>query len=211
MASAVAEGDDGEAQLLPEEAAQISRAVESRRLEFATGRACARRALQALGFEAATILRGGHREPLWPPGVVGSITHCAGYRAAAAAMKSTLLALGIDAELHERLPTGVLQRVSLPEERDWLSRAPAGLCWDRILFSAKESIYKAWFPLTQRSLGFGDASISFEPVANTFRARIRATMSAEPAGELSTLSGRFLVRRGLVLTAVALPRTSPAP
>ncbi|MGA2024504.1 MAG: 4'-phosphopantetheinyl transferase superfamily protein [Steroidobacteraceae bacterium] len=207
VASAFARSDDPEVLVLPEEAALVGRAVESRRLEFLTARSCARRALQALGLPAAAILRGRHREPIWPPGVVGSITHCPGYRAAAAALSSDMLALGIDAELHESVPAGVLERVSVPEERDWLERAPAGVHWNRVLFSAKESIYKACFPLTRRALRFEDAVVSFEPLTGRFEARLRAAALGELGRELQRLTGRFLVRDGLVLTAVAVPRS----
>jgi len=206
VASASAQGDDPEARVLPEEAALVDRAVESRRLEFLTARSCARRALQELGLPAAPILRGRHREPIWPPGVVGSITHCPGYRAAAAAMSRDMLALGIDAELHESLPAGVLERVSVPEERDWLERAATGVHWDRVLFSAKESIYKACFPLTRCPLRFEDAVVSFEPETGHFQARLRAAALGELSRELERLTGRFLVRDGLVLTAIAVPR-----
>jgi 4'-phosphopantetheinyl transferase EntD len=185
--------------------------VDSRRLEFTTARACARRALQALGLTPTPILRGHHREPLWPPGVVGSITHCAGYRAAAAALNSHMLCIGIDAEVHESLPAGVMQRVSLPQERAWLAMAPPEVCWDRVLFSAKESIYKAWFPLTQRPLGFEDASVCFQPLAGTFRVELRTELPIDLAHALEAFSGRFLVRNGLVLTAIALPQVQIAP
>ena len=184
----------------------MGQAVESRRREFLTARSCARRALQELGLPAAPILRGRYREPIWPPGVVGSITHCPGYRAAAAARSSDMLSLGIDAELHESLPAGVLERVSVPEERDWLERAAGGVHWDRVLFSAKESIYKACFPLTRRPLRFEDAVMSFEPLTGSFQARIRAAALGEHSRELERLTGRFLVRDGLVLTAIAVPR-----
>src|SRR5690242_4153856 len=82
-----------DAALFPAEAAQIQGAVEARRREFATGRHCARQALAALGVPATPLLSGGHREPLWPAGVVGSITHCTGYRAAAVAPDERLAAI----------------------------------------------------------------------------------------------------------------------
>lgn len=84
---AVAEsfGDLPDAKLLPEEEAIIARAVPRRRREFAAGRWCARAALAQLGEPPVPILRGPQNEPQWPAGIAGSITHCAGYRAAAAA------------------------------------------------------------------------------------------------------------------------------
>jgi 4'-phosphopantetheinyl transferase EntD len=70
--------------LFPEEAA-ISRAVEKRRRDFRTVRHCSRRALRELGVPPTAVAPGERRKPVWPPGVVGSLTHCTGYRAAAVA------------------------------------------------------------------------------------------------------------------------------
>src|SRR5882672_7976907 len=92
--------DDPHAAPLPEEEALIDGAVAPRRSEFATTRSCARQALHRLGVPEGPILRGPKREPLWPPGIVGSLTHCTGYRAAAVARASDVLAIGIDAEPH---------------------------------------------------------------------------------------------------------------
>ena len=197
-------GEDAHGQLLAQEAAQIQGAGHSRRREFTAARSCARRALRQLGLPETAILRGEHREPLWPAGVVGSITHCPGYRAAAAAKIADALALGIDAEVHDKLPANVLERVSNPEERAWLSSAPKGLHWDRVLFSAKESLYKAWFPLTRRKLGFDEVSVSFEPGSGAFAARLRVAPVSGPDLQFCTFAGRFLVDNGLVLTAAVL-------
>ncbi len=79
------------------------------------------------------------------------MTHCAGYRAAAVARSRDLLTVGIDAEPHHVLPPNVLGYVALHEEQDRLidlSAADSRICWDRILFCSKETVYKAWFPLT---------------------------------------------------------------
>ncbi|MGW2842916.1 4'-phosphopantetheinyl transferase superfamily protein [Streptomyces sp. NPDC001493] len=69
-------------------------------------------------------------------------------------------------EPHSPLREGILPAVSLPAERDHLAllstRRPS-ICWERLLFSAKESVYKAWFPLTGQSLGFDEADITFRP------------------------------------------------
>jgi 4'-phosphopantetheinyl transferase EntD len=147
------------ATLFPEEEELVARAVPKRVAEVTTVRACARRALGELGLPPVPILSGPSREPLWPAGVVGSLTHCAGYRAAAVARASELASFGIDAEPHGELPEGVLERVALASEQAALPGLPPGVHWDRLLFSAKESVYKAWFPLAGRWLGFEDARL----------------------------------------------------
>jgi 4'-phosphopantetheinyl transferase EntD len=196
--------DDPHASLLPEECAQLGRAVESRVREFATARWCARRALGQLGLPPTPILRGPDREPLWPSGVVGSITHCSGYRAAAVSVDADVLAVGIDAEVDAKLPADVLERVCVEEEIAWVARAPVGTHWDRVLFSVKESIYKAWFPLTHRWLDFEDVSVTVNPAEGSFRARLLIDPPAIDGRPLVGFAGRFLVGSGLVLTATTV-------
>src|SRR5206468_2745795 len=106
--------------LFPEEEALIAAAVDKRRREFATARGCARSALAALGIEPAPILAGERGAPRWPPGIVGSITHCAGYRAAAVSSARDMITIGLDAEPDQVLPDGVLNAISLPGERSRL-------------------------------------------------------------------------------------------
>jgi 4'-phosphopantetheinyl transferase EntD len=214
VASAEAFDDPPDAVLYPEEVEVISRAVDKRRREFRTVRHCARGALRQLGLPPAAVLPGERGEPQWPAGVVGSMTHCGGYRAAALARSSRLRALGIDAEPHEPLPEGVLDAISLGEERDRLSQlaATAGAaCWDRILFCAKETVYKAWFPLTHRWLGFEDAAVTINPgttdsAEGTFSVRLLVAGPTIDGAELTRLDGRWLCADGLVLTTIALAR-----
>lgn len=189
--------------LYPQEAAAVARAVEKRRTEFRTTRICARRALQRLGAPVGVIGTGHRGVPLWPEGVVGSMTHCDGYRAAAVAWRADVAALGVDAEPNDVLPEGVLDLVTVVAERPHLAGLPTaeGVCWDRLLFSAKESVFKAWYPVTRHELTFREAALEFDPTARTFVARLLVQDS--PFG--SALFGRWRCDRGLVVTAVVIP------
>jgi 4'-phosphopantetheinyl transferase EntD len=198
--------DCAQARLFPEEESIVACAVQSRRLAFATARACARRALAGLGCEPVAIPRDERGAPLWPAGVVGSITHCAGYRACAVARARDVITLGIDAEPADALPGRVLERISSAPERTGLCALAAAhptVCWDRLLFSAKEAVYKAWYPLTGRWLDFGDAVITFDP-AGTFAAELLVPGPLLAGRPLGSFAGRWLTGDGLVLTAVAL-------
>ena len=213
IASAEAFHDTPGDVLFPEEEASVARAVAKRRGEFTTARACARRALESLGLPPAPIPRGERGAPQWPPGITGSITHCAGYRAAAVARVSDFLSIGIDAEPNGPLPRGVLDTISLPSERRMLSdlaEAEPGISWDRLLFCAKETVYKAWFPLARRWLGFEDAEFVIGASDGSFGARILVPVpeGAEPLA-LESVPGRWLVSDGLVVTAMALPVSRP--
>lgn len=192
--------------LFAEEEQAVGRAVEKRRREFTTARACARAALRQLGEPPQAIPTGPRGAPQWPPGIVGSITHCEGFRACALARDTELATLGIDAEPNEALPDGLLADIALPEERTQLAalaRDAPGVSWDRLLFSSKESVYKAWFPLAERWLGFEDATVAIDPLAGTFSARLLVQGPTLAGRELTGFSGKWLVRDRLVLTAIA--------
>jgi 4'-phosphopantetheinyl transferase EntD len=202
-------GDVLDIELFPEEEAVIAKAVGKRRREFTTARACARGALAKLGLPAVPIVPGPRGAPQWPSGVVGSITHCAGYRAAAVAHAGDVVTIGLDAEPHAPLPKGVLDAVSVADERARLAALAAArpdVCWDRLLFCAKETVYKAWFPLTGRWLGFEDASVTIDPDGHTFTARLLVDGPIVNGSAITGFEGRWLVRDGLITTAIVIPR-----
>lgn len=203
------------AALHPVEAEQIAGAVERRRVEFASARACAREAMTRLGVPAAPVVRGGKGMPVWPAGVVGTLTHTDGLRAAALAPADRVRSLGLDVEVHGSLADGVLEAVSLPEEAAWVRAAHSDMPsvhWDRLLFTAKEATYKAWFPLTRRWLGFADARITLVPdrlddevVTGALRARILVDPHPVDGGaDLVDFHGRWVVRDGYVASAIVL-------
>ena len=76
--------------------------------------------------------------------------------------------------------------------------------WSRLIFSAKESVYKAWFPVARRWLGFEEATVAIDPAAGTFHARLTVEPPGRRAG--ANIAGRYLIEDGLVLTAIAVPR-----
>jgi 4'-phosphopantetheinyl transferase EntD len=250
-------GDPEDAVLMPGEEAVIARAVDKRRLEYITTRHLARTALTRLGFPPVAIGTGGNREPLWPAGVVGSMTHCRGYRAAAVARVGAgggggvggvgglrgpgavagrlgaVVGLGIDAEPHGPLPEGVFDTIARPDEMPALAELAAErpqVRWDRLVFSAKESVYKAWFPVARRWLGFGEASVAFVPdegmsgtVSGAGMVTADGTMSQagtmvgsgtmsgtftarilQSGAPITQMTGRWTIESGLVLTAVTL-------
>lgn len=161
--------EDRRAELLPEELPAVARAVEKRVAEFSTGRYLARRALAARGLPVAAIPRADDRQPRWPAGVLGSITHAGDLAIAGIADSAALLGFGIDLEealrvtgpLHDKLFTGA--------ERERIATADQRLAG--LMFSAKEAGYKAVFPRAGRFIGFQEAEVLVDWPARQFRLR----------------------------------------
>jgi 4'-phosphopantetheinyl transferase EntD len=199
--------------LFPEEEAVVAQAVHKRRREFAAVRSCARKAMEKLGVPPQAVLPGERGAPRWPSGLTGSMTHCDGYCAAALVRATDLASLGIDAEPDGPLPEGVLSAVALPAEQERLLRlaeSHPGVHWDRLLFSAKESVYKAWFPLTGRWLDFSEADITlFVDPGDQPRGGLRAELLVPgpvvDGHRLGHFEGRWIADRGLVASAVTVP------
>ena len=174
-----------------------------RRAEFTAGRLCARMALARLGIPAAPILPGPAGEPCWPAGVVGSITHCPGYRACAVARAADLAAIGIDAELDQDLPGDLTEVVATPAELAWVRRREAAdptVRWARLVFTAKEAAGKAWYPLTGRWPEHGELTIS--AIAD---GTLTVRLPGGGPGRPTAMTGRWLALGGLIITAVAAP------
>jgi 4'-phosphopantetheinyl transferase EntD len=214
---------DAGAGLFPAEEAVMRTAGPRRRAEFAAGRQCAREALARLGVPAAPILPGPAGEPRWPEGVTGSITHCAGYRACAVARTTNVAAIGIDAEPDAALPAGLIDKVATGPEQAWIRRhaddlpgadptgagppgaGPAAVCWDRLLFSAKEAACKLWYPLTGQWPGLRGAVIALA-ATGTFTVCLPGPAPGTGDRHVSRLTGRWLARDGLIVTAIVCTR-----
>ncbi|MFV2103308.1 4'-phosphopantetheinyl transferase family protein [Micromonospora sp. LOL_024] len=208
VAVVVAQPDDWSGQLHAAELAHLGEgAVESRRRDFTAGRVCARRAMAALGLPPVAVPAAADRSPVWPAGVVGTITHTRDYCAAAVARSSEVRAVGMDAERHKELSAGVRRLICLPEEDDWCARLAPGISWPTVIFSAKETVYKIWHPIVGGWLDFHDALVHVDPDAGTFTARISPARvdAAAATHPPSLVTGRFAIDGDLVRTAATLP------
>ncbi|MFE5731674.1 4'-phosphopantetheinyl transferase [Streptomyces sp. NPDC056528] len=199
--------------VLPAERQGLSPDVTGARLrEFAAGRNCARRALASFGIHDAAIPVGRQRRPVWPAGMVGSITHTVGFCAAAVASSGSHESLGIDAEQSRALTPSERRRVCTPSELASV-RHGYGDLWPIILFSVKEAVYKAWSPLTETRLGFHDVVVEADAARGTFLAHVSAERLAEAAGTgrraPAEVPGRFSADARLVCSAAVLPRDEP--
>ena len=191
--------------LLPEEEALVHSAMPTRCAELAAGRTCARRALAGLGISSQPILCGPEREPIWPLGIVGSITHCDGYCAAGVALSNNDRWFGIDAEPNSPMPEGLIDIVA--SEREIEMAADASICitnWDRLLFSAKESVYKTWYPIRKAWLDFKDIAIALMPATSSFALTFLSPAMNWFEHRRSTFSGRYLLTESHIFTSAVV-------
>jgi len=140
-------GDSGQpVRLFPEEEALVEKSVPKRRREFSLGRACARSVLENMGHRDWVIGRSANGAPLWPPGIVGSITHSGGYAAALLGQSRHFSGVGIDAEHVGRVTRDLWPRLFDRREQDYLAALndAAQAVAATLLFSAKEACFKAW-------------------------------------------------------------------
>lgn len=177
-----------------------------RRADYRLGRAAARRALEIIGFPVVSpILRGEHREPVWPVGVVGSIAHGSGYGIAAAAWQQDVPAIGIDIQkIEERYTDDLIARFADPDEFDWVRSDPSKRTERAVkLFSAKESVFKALYPLGRVWFAFDVAHLTPTNDEHGFKVTVRLPKLS--AGEIDMDVG-ISYYEGNIITGALLAR-----
>ena len=194
-----------EGPLFPEELTIVANAVPSRVEEFRLGRAAARKALAQLGVQAGPIGVGQSRAPLWPAGIVGSISHTTGFCGSVVGSTSDYRAIGIDACVNERLFDGAIDRIASPDERVWVDASTsAELATDALVFSIKETVFKLWSPLTGVWLGFDEAEVTVDLASGSYLATIQAKDRVAGAKFPETVEGRFTYDGSIILNLSCL-------
>lgn len=194
--------------LLPGEAEPLSRARPERLAEYRAGRHAARLALSALGEPAQPIARNADRSPRWPQGIVGSITHVRrdglGWAAAAVGRDRETRSIGLDAESAAPLEAALFRRVLRPAEQAWVDRRPDARRGElaKVIFSAKEAVYKCQYPLTRTFLEFSHVEIELgetDFIARVLHPNVREALPR-------VLHGHHLTCGALVVTGITLRR-----
>ncbi len=163
---------DVEGDLTPAEAALSQDYHPKRRAEFRAGRLYARQAMAALDEPNHELLIGPNRAPLWPASVVGTISHADTVCGAIVASASSVRNLGFDLDADTPLAERLVPRICTPGELAWLDGRPDRLALAKQVFGIKESLYKAYAPLTGSFLGFQEAAIQLDEAGGTFEAKV---------------------------------------
>jgi 4'-phosphopantetheinyl transferase EntD len=181
----IAPGDENA--LLAAEAASItSTVVESRRASGAA-RIVARRLLAQLGYADCPVPKDPSGAPIWPDGIVGSLAHDSEVAVAAVAPKRDIRSVGIDIEPVAPLPPEMLDLIVTPRERERLAGDPLN---GKLIFAAKEAVYKAAYRLDETFLEFQDIEVD-----------LHAGNAATTTGR--TFALRFRVSTRIVVVAIA--------
>lgn len=194
------------AELFPCEAAWVAGVVEARRLQFSCGRACARAALASLGWPAEAIPVGGAGAPVWPAGIVGSISHCRDEAVAAVARSADLRAVGIDVETAEPFAPDDIERFCTDTDRSFRdgARLPPSLPWANLVFSAKEALLKAHYPEHGTRLASDAVAVRLTADPTGTSGAFRAVPLARDADDrafCADAEGHWTVRNGHVYCA----------
>lgn len=186
----------------------VSHCSENRIRDFYAGRSCVRRALKELGIEGFSLLPAKDRQPLWPAGITGSITHTDGYSAAVVIRQGSVRCLGVDSELISSVHEGLWPRICTPAELQGLCCCASTGRNERaaLIFAAKEAFYKSQFPLTGEWVGFADVVIELERQPDgggVFVVAPQRPLLLQRRGE-QQLTGRFRSHGEFVTAGIAL-------
>ena len=202
--------ENAQGHLFPDEEALIARAVEKRRKEFTAGRTCLRNALARLGVSRGPILQNKKRSPRIPRGYTASITRSGELCAAAAVEKGEIAAIGIDVEAHSALKSNIKNMILVPNEQTMINALPnrGNVHWGKVIFSAKESFYKAYFQITEQYLDYLEAEFVLEPENRRLSCHL---LIPSPVSNLEgrTFQGKYQIADGYVFTAFAIPGLDP--
>jgi 4'-phosphopantetheinyl transferase EntD len=185
---------------------ELASASPKRRREFRLGRFHAQRALASIGVEGAVVGRGSDRAPLWPSGVVGSITHCEAYCAAVVAPEARMLAIGLDLETADAMEPGLWRMIAGVDELEAAAAAAALPLGEaaKLLFSIKEAFYKAYWPVAGRFVDFLQARATVGPGLGKFEVAIADDQLPAIHGR-RVLAGEYGRKAGLCFALALLP------
>jgi enterobactin synthetase component D / holo-[acyl-carrier protein] synthase len=190
-------------EIYPEELAYIQRAVPKRRAEFATARILARNALAAIGAPPIALVPTADRAPVWPSGIVGSISHTSDYCAVVVGRSPPVYSVGLDIENLRVIDASMMKLILTEREQAWLGAQPPASRNDLaiVMFSCKEAYYKCQYPVSRGFLDFLDVELELEKAHGTFEARV---LKAGWPARVAHLSGRFAIQSDKVFCGVEL-------
>lgn len=177
--------------LLPEERAAIADMAPKRLAEYSLGRHCAHRAMEALGSAAAPVIKGEDRAPIWPTGLIGSISHCEQTAAAVVGRTEAYQGIGLDIEAAGELPEELRRLILRPDEDGDA----------KLRFSIKEAVYKCIYPTLGHYVDFQEMQIILG-AEGRYQAVAHSTYF--DVNLVKQLRGEYAVHNGLLISSAWL-------
>ncbi len=190
------------AQLLPQEQDALGDALPKRTREFSSGRHAAHLAMAAMELQVQPVTLGEGRAPIWPQGLVGSITHTRDLAMALLAATAQMRGLGVDLEEAEAVTRDLFSALYTSQELTWIDDRRLAT----LVFCAKEAIYKSIFPLAGQFIDFPEVEISLDSLVLPTRFSARYLGDHAPSRQLMAGQGYILSLPGHVLCVYLLPQ-----
>ncbi len=186
--------------------------AERRMVDFCAGRLCAHRALAEFGIGDFDLLASADRQPLWPPGLTGSITHTEGYGAAVVGDCRSVAALGIDAECVSAVGADLWPAICGTAELERLRALAAEVqaAAAALTFVAKEAFFKCQYPLAAERFEFAEVRLEdadWSAASGSFRLAIERASRLDqflPRSARRRIEGRFHRQGQYVIAGLAL-------
>ena len=195
-------------EIYPEEEIYVSKAVQKRRIDFANGRICAKKALARTGINKFPLTMSKDRSPIWPDNIVGSISHTKGYCGVAIALKKDAKSIGLDIECDNRLSKKCWYLTCTKEELRQIESLPDDMqnTLATLIFSAKECFYKCQYPISKSWSGFHDAILRTDLALEDgkFEIELQNEISANGLKKGDLFDGRYIFKNGFVFSGITL-------
>jgi len=197
----------------------IRHCAERRIMDFCAGRLCARRALAEYGITGFDLVSAEDRQPHWPQGLTGSITHTDGFAAAVVAEQRLVTGLGIDVERIDAVRSELWPTICTPEELERLRGLPpeAQLLAGALTFVSKEAFFKCQYPIAAERFAFDEVELeagTWPAQGGEFQMAVRRASRLDrflPLQAQRRISGRFTRRGPFLIGAIALAPISGRP
>jgi 4'-phosphopantetheinyl transferase EntD len=190
--------------LIGDEVLSVEQVSPARAREFGAGRKAARDAMELLGHPPRPVLQAEDRAPIWPAGLIGSITHSARDCLAVVSDDPDIRSLGLDIEPLSPVEPALWPEICTTDEMNWLATLGPSQRghFAKLVFSAKEAVYKAQYPISRTMLEFHAITLGIDLNEGAFRAQLNTDVPGFATG--AAFSGRFAFLSGSLLTGVEL-------
>ena len=176
---------------------------DKRKKEYLKSRELAHSLFSEIGISDFILLNDDKRAPIWPSGIVGSISHSSGF--AIVAISKDHKSIGIDLEkIMSDERSEKLKDQFLTEEEIKINQLDFNL-FSTIVFSAKESLFKLIYPLCREYFGFHSAKIR-EITDSGFSIELKS-QSTSVSKFNGLYQGKWQKLDDIILTSLVIPKS----